>query len=346
MMKTFTTLLTTLMIVVTSFFQPSRVLADAETIFVGSAQSDVGGSCGDPDYSTYASSIDEALGAAIESISTDGDVIVICNGSYKYQGSIEWLDQTYDFSIVAEENGKVTFDGVNRYGLLAVAGDADLSIEGIRFTRANDTGAIYRPQGNLFIVSSEFVDNHKREDSGDAGFGGGAISGDAMCDYFFTIDDSIFRSNTGPTGAVSTCTVMISSSSFERNRSLGRDNGGNGGAVYTCNLAVVESSFISNYATQDGGAISACSISDLQDSRFERNTSRRSGGAIWVADPMGEPGDWTGNTFVANRARTGSSILMDCRPENERLIYSSIRRENRFQSSGSGRTVAFNHVCP
>ena len=323
---------------------PTGVAAVADTTYVGSAASVTGGSCADPDFSTLENSINFALAAAISGVDTDGDTIVICNGTYRYEASIAWIEQSNDFSIVAEDNGSVTLDGTGVYGLISVAGESELTIDGIRFTRAGDTGAIYRPQGNLRVVDSEFIANNKSEESAPFGmggsFGGGAINGDANCEYSHQIEDSVFRSNTGPTGAVSTCSLMVVRSTFINNKTKGW-----GGALYVCDLAVADSYFARNSALRDGGAINACTIFDMDDNEFERNSSRGNGGAIAVVEPMAEPGRWTGNSFLANRARLGGAIFMDCRPANGREVIASIKRSNRLQLNSGGGAVFNRDDC-
>jgi predicted outer membrane repeat protein len=316
---------------------PAPAAAVVNTIYVGSADdSSPASNCADPDFTTYESSMEVALAAAIVSVDTDGDEIVICNGTYVYEASIAWLEQENDFAIVAEKNGGVTLDGGNSYGLLAVAGDASLEIVGIRFIRASETGAIYRPWGNLFVIESEFVGNNKRDDAGFSDFGGGAINGDGGCGYFHQIERSVFRSNSGPDGAVATCDVMVAESTFVNNTSRA-----SGGALYVCGLAVIGSYFARNTAKERGGAIDACFIDDMDDSRFERNVARQNGGAVHVWDPMEEPDDWTGNSFVANRAKSGGAIFMGCRPANSRALLSHIRRNNQMHLN-SGGGVEFN----
>lgn len=321
---------------------PTGVAAAGHT-FVGSAASVTGGSCADPDFSTSESSIDVALAAAISAVDTDGDIIVICNGTYRYEASIAWIEQPNDFSIVAEDKGAVTLDGRGAYGLISVAGESWLTIDGLRFTRAGDTGAIYRPGGNLRVVDSEFIANNKSEESApfDMGgsFGGGAINGDAGCGYSHEIENSVFRSNTGPTGAVSTCSLMVVGSTFVNNKTTRW-----GGALYVCDLAVADSYFARNSALLDGGAINACEILDMDDNQFEHNSTRGFGGAIAVGDPMAEPGRWTGNSFVANRARSGGGIYMDCRPANGREVIASIKRSNRLHLNSGGGAV-FGRSC-
>lgn len=314
---------------------PTEVAAVVDTTYVGSAASVTGGSCADPDFSTLESSIDVALAAAISAVDTDGDTIVICNGTYRYEASIAWIEQANDFSIVAEDRGAVTLDGTGAYGLISVGGASLLTIEGLRFTRAGDTGAIYRPAGNLMVVDSEFIANNKSEESAPgSGFGGGAINGDAGCEYSHQIEDSVFRSNTGPTGAVSTCSLEVVGSTFVNNKTTR-----SGGALYVCDLSVADSYFAGNSALLDGGAIDACVIIDMDDNRFIHNSTPQYGGAIAVDDPMVEPGRWTGNSFVANRARSGGAIFMGCRPANGRELIASINRRNRLHGNSRGGAV-------
>lgn len=341
-MKRITLVLSVTTLLASTLSAPTGVAAAGHT-FVGSAASVTGGSCADPDFSTSESSIDLALAAAISAVDTDGDIIVICNGTYRYEESIEWIEQPNDFSIVAEDKGAVTLDGRGAHGLISVAGESWLTIDGLRFTRAGDTGAIYRPAGNLRVVDSEFIANNKSEESAPfdefGSFGGGAINGASGCGYSHQIENSVFRSNTGPTGAVSTCSLMVVGSTFVNNKTTGW-----GGALYVCDLAVADSYFAQNSALLDGGAINACTIHDMDDNEFERNSSRGNGGAIAVSQPMAEPGRWTGNSFVANRARSGGAIFMDCRPANGREVIASIKRSNRLHLNSGGGAV-FGRSC-
>jgi predicted outer membrane repeat protein len=300
--------------------------AVVDTVWVGSEPNDAGGSCADPDFSTHGNSMDLALAAAINAVDTDGDTIIICNGTYRYDSSIAEISLEYDFYIVAEEGGEVTLDGAGRFGLLSVAHpESTLLVAGIRFINASDTGAIYRPEGDLLVIESEFIRNNKVDEAGEDGFGGGAINGDLHCDDLFEVHDSIFTSNSGPTGAVSTCSVVVSGSTFTNNSSSAY-----GGALYVCDLDLTDSTFRRNTAKGDGGAVSACAIMALEGNSFERNVARGAGGAIWVSEPMSLENPWTNNTFRANRARAGGGIYFGCRPPDSRRVSASLRTENVF----------------
>jgi hypothetical protein len=301
--------------------------AVVDTVYVGTKPSDAGGSCADPDFSTDGSSMDLALAAAIYSIDTNGETIVICNGTYRYQSNIAGISLEYDLSIVAEEAGKVTLDGARQFGLLSVSyPETTLMVEGVRFINASNTGAIYRPDGDLLVFDSEFIRNNKVVGAGEEeGFGGGAINGDHDCSDQFEVYDSVFTSNSGPTGAVSTCDLVVSGSTFSNN-STSRS----GGALFVCGLELSDSTFTRNSAKEDGGAVDACGIYVLEGNTFERNVARDVGGAISVGDPMSLENPWTDNTFRANRARAGGGIYFGCRPPDSRRVSASLRTENVF----------------
>jgi hypothetical protein len=304
---------------------PMTANAVVDTVYVGSDPSDVGGSCADPDFSTDGSSMDLALAAAIYSIDTNGETIVICNGTYRYESSIAEITLEYDLSIVAEVSGKVTLDGARQFGLLSVSyPETTLMVEGIRFINASDTGAIYRPDGDLLVFESEFIRNHRAGVTEET-FGGGAINGDYNCNDTFEIFDSVFTSNSGPTGAVSTCDLFVTGSTFSNNSTSGW-----GGALYVCGLELSDSTFTRNSAKEDGGAVDACEIYVLEGNSFERNVARDVGGAISVGDPMSLENPWTDNTFRANRARAGGGIYFGCRRTDSRRVSALLRTENVF----------------
>lgn len=317
-------------VLATGLLAPMTANAVVDTVYVGSEPSEVGGSCADPDFSTDGSSMDLALAAAIYSIDEDGETIVICNGTYRYESSIAEISLEYDLSIVAEESGRVTLDGARQFGLLSVSyPETMLMVEGIRFINASDTGAIYRPDGDLLVVESEFIRNRKVDGAGVEGdFGGGAINGDLDCDDLFEVYDSVFISNSGPTGAVSTCDLVVSGSVFSSNSTSGW-----GGALYVCGLELSDSTFTRNSAQEDGGAVDACQIYVLEGNTFERNVARDVGGAIAVGAPMSLENPWTDNTFRANRARAGGGIYFDCRPADSRRVSRLLRTENVFAQS-------------
>ena len=340
MIRSLSALLSSAIVAVVTFAAPASAVAIPNTVYVGSKASGAGGSCASPDYSTAASSMDVALADAITAVNADGDTIVICNGTYRYQGSIELIVSEFDFEIVAQENGKVTLDGARQYGLISVAHEASsLTIEGINFINASDTGAIYRPDGDLIVLGSQFINNNKVDGAGEeGGFGGGAINGDHDCGDSFEIYDSVFRSNSGPTGAVSTCELSVDGSTFINNSTRG-----SGGALYVCGLVLTDSTFSRNSSSRDGGAVSACEIYELADNKFDRNVARENGGAIAVSTPMDLENPWTGNTFRANRARAGGAIS-SCKPEESRRVQASLRRANRFQGNYPAN-VEFDNIC-
>ena len=336
-MKLIAALAAVVTMVATAMAVPGTATAAVDTTYVGSAPSDAGGSCADPDFSSHESSMDVALAAAIGAVDADDDVIVVCNGNYVYGASIAEIESEYDFSIVAEDPGRVTLDGDGRYGLISVSHpDTNLSIEGIRFVRAGDTGAIYRPYGDLIVLDSLFIGNTKEFGVGlEPNFGGGAINGHFDCTGDeVVIERSVFRSNTGPTGAVSTCTVRVSDSTFVNNKLTSGPRLGYGGALYVCDLLeLTDSIFVGNQATS-GGAVSACEIYTLEGNVFRRNQAEE-GGAI-VTGGLGNAAEWSGNRFVSNRARTGGAIFIGCTPANRGSLLAAIRRKNHLGINGGG----------
>ena len=334
-MKLIAALATVVTMVATAMSMPGSATAAVDTIYVGSAPSDAGGSCADPDFSSHESSMDVALAAAIGAVDADDDVIVVCNGNYVYGASIAEIESEYDFGIVAEDSGRVTLDGDGRYGLISVSHpDTNLLIEGIRFVRAGDTGAIYRPFGDLIVLDSLFIGNTKEFGEGEEpDFGGGAINGNFACTDEVVIERSVFHSNSGPTGAVSTCTVRVSDSTFVNNRLTSGPRVGNGGALYVCFLDLTDSTFVGNEATY-GGAVSACEIYTLEGNVFRRNRAEE-GGAINTGG-VGNATEWSGNRFVSNRARRGGAIFIGCTPANRGSLLAAIRRKNQLGINGGG----------
>jgi hypothetical protein len=309
----------TSLLVVFSFATPYAARALTNTYFVGSATSAGGGSCTNPDYSTQGSSAEQAINMALEIVSNNDDVIVICDGTYRYTGNPGHFNMPFDFTIRAEHAGKVTLDGQGSFTLLFVNG-GHLTVDGLRFINAGDYGALAHPSGALTVISSEFVGNVQSSN----GFGGGAIYGDEWCYSQFVIIDSTFLRNAGPTGAVSTCSVSVSGSTF-----IGNTTSGWGGALYVCDLELTNSMFTGNTA-MNGGAVSACEVSRMESTKFTSNAASLDGGAMSVLYASSRD-ILRGNTFSRNRASGSGGAVMVCATDVRTIR--TILTSNRFKAN-------------
>jgi len=228
------------------------------------------GSCGaaGPDFSTTNVTQDldvqQAIDFALQSINEDGDTVIICNGTYGYEGDIrEYLGSDLyagTLTIEAQTSGSVTFDGDGTDRLLRVVG-ADLSVEGINFLegQSDDGGAIYVGSecgegcfgGSLDVLDAQFNGNVASDD-------GGAIYADGS----LTVNHTEFNANDANDygGAIyvdgfsyTDDQVIVADVEFDSNEAV------EGGAIWVENtqLTVLRSYFTDNYASEVGGAIYA-----------------------------------------------------------------------------------------
>lgn len=102
--------------------------AAVDTIYVGDAAHVSGGSCLDPDFSSFGG-FEPAMEAALAAIDADGDTLVICNGDYTVSSVIDY-DQAYAFTVRAETRRAVTIGGSAAF-MFGCA--PTLTVRGLRF---------------------------------------------------------------------------------------------------------------------------------------------------------------------------------------------------------------------
>jgi predicted outer membrane repeat protein len=297
---------------------PARSLAAVNTIYVGNSNdTSVTSTCADPDFSTHASdevTAQGAIGAALNAVDHDDDLIILCNGSYDYTSGIVQHNGTvgYDLiTIVAEDAGDVTLDGNDSYQLLNFI-NTDVSITGVNFEDAYSGfsgAAIYIGVGSLAVADSTFAHNSAANEGG-AIFGvnsdisidestfmhnesgeGGAISINAgVSGGDLTVTNSHFDDNSSWYGAItidgnsSHGDIDISYSVMENNHSYGAES--EGGAIYLENSLYADHVDFTNNTASWGGAIlnyaeyGVSRETVITNSNFTDNTSGLSGGAV------------------------------------------------------------------
>jgi hypothetical protein len=156
-----------------------------------------------------------------------------------------------------------------------------------------DNGSIGQLHGNLLISASNVSRNR------------GALTCETRTSV--TLMDNVFSDNTGGIADVSLRGVLTA----QGNVFSGNSRTGSGGVFSVSeHLSVTLSGnrFIDNSTEGHGGAVYiAAPVSqmiELSDNVFLRNTSGLDGGAVWLSVDA----QVTGNTFVENRGRSGSSL--------------------------------------
>ena len=320
---------------------PAAVYAVANDIYVGSNDSDEGGSCADPDFSTHVSdeaTIDVALDAALAEVDDDGDTIIICDGLYTYSADITPHDgavghDVINIEIETAEDAEVTLDGDGQYQLLAFE-DTSVSVSGIDFLDGQATGsgaAIAVLDGTLDVIDSTFTGNIADVTEGDNN--GGAI----YVDGSLTVNHSSFSANQGAYGGA----IFVDGMDLIDDQAiiadvLFDDNAADeGGAIWVTDsqLTVLRSVFTDNFADH-GGAIYVYdtdwtvtdstfgSAADNHENPLLENWADQGGdihsstGAIVDDAPV--TGTITNSKFYDSRAIgedadvDGASLYMDC----------------------------------
>ena len=242
---------------------PAAVYAVANDIYVGSNDSDEGGSCADPDFSTDVldeGSINDALDEALAAVDDDGDTIIICDGVYTYSDDITPHDGTVGHDVInieieTAEDAEVTLDGDGQYQLLAFE-DTSVSVSGIDFLDGQVTGsggAIAVLDGTLDVIDSTFTGNVAAVTEGDNN--GGAI-------YVYgslTVNHSSFSENQGAYGGAIFVDGMglIDDQAIIADVLFDDNTADEGGAIWVTDsqLTVLRSLFTDNEANDEGGAI-------------------------------------------------------------------------------------------
>jgi predicted outer membrane repeat protein len=297
------------------FGAPAAVYAEVNDIYVGSNDSDGGGSCADPDFSTDVSdagSINAALDAALAAIDDDADTVIICDGDYTYAADITLHDGTTRHDVInieAAAGADVTLDGDTDWQLLKFANMTSVSVTGIGFLDAQvDTngaaiqimggtlnivdcsfatggtatvngGAIYSAPGHVTISGSTFTGNRAGSEGG-AIFVNNAAGGDGV-----TVSDSVFTGNSEAEGAAISVNGAASSAIITVTDSEFVDNDGMYGAITIDNGSVELTNVLmdgNNNTTGEGGAVYAEENLNVTNSEFTNNSSAdATGGAIY-----------------------------------------------------------------
>ena len=320
---------------------PAAVYAVANDIYVGSNDSDEGGSCADPDFSTHVSdeaTIDVALDAALAEVDDDGDTIIICDGLYTYSADITPHDgavghDVINIEIETAEDAEVTLDGDGQYQLLAFE-DTSVSVSGIDFLDGQATGsgaAIAVLDGTLDVIDSTFTGNIADVTEGDNN--GGAI----YVDGSLTVNHSSFSANQGAYGGAIFVDGMdlIDDQAIIADVLFDDNSADEGGAIWVTDsqLTVLRSVFTDNFADY-GGAIYVYdtdwtvtdstfgSAADNHENPLLENWADQGGdihsstGAIVDDAPV--TGTITNSKFYDSRAIgedadvDGASLYMDC----------------------------------
>ena len=315
---------------------PAAVYAVANDIYVGSNDSDGGGSCADPDFSTDVSdegSINAALDASLAAVDDDGDSVIICDGDYTYAADITLHQGAVGHNVInieAAPGAEVTLDGGDLWQLLKFANMTSVSVTGIGFLDAQvdtngaaiqimggtlnivdcsfanggtatiDGGAIYSNPGHVTISGSTFTDNR-------AGDEGGAIAVQSAVDGTgVTVADSLFTGNSEAEGAAISVNGVLSAAIITVTDSEFVNNDGEYGAI-TIDGGTVELTNVvmdgNNNTSGEGGAVWAGEGLTVRHSEFTNNSSADDdGGALYNAD---------GSLEVTNSQFTNNSSWED-----------------------------------
>ena len=326
---------------------PAAVYAVANDIYVGSNDSDEGGSCADPDFSTDVSdegSINAALDASLAAVDDDGDSVIICDGDYTYAADITPHNGAIGHDVInieAAAGADVTLDGGDLWQLLKFANMTSVSVTGIGFLDAQvdtngaaiqimggtlnivdcsfanggtatiDGGAIYSNPGHVTISGSTFTDNR-------AGDEGGAIAVQSAVDGTgVTVADSLFTGNSEAEGAAISVNGVLSAAIITVTDSEFVNNDGEYGAI-TIDGGTVELTNVvmdgNNNTSGEGGAVWAGEGLTVRHSEFTNNSSADDdGGALYNADGSLEV---TNSQFTNNSSweddQGGAIAVEDC----------------------------------
>ena len=287
----------------------------ADTIYVGpgSMTTNGAGSCTTPDFSTTDAAQgfedQEAIDAALMSINSDDDTVMLCDVTYVYESDMREYDGDDLYSgtlhIEAENTGDAILDGEfdesPEYQLLDIV-DASLDVDGLTFRNgaSYEGGAIRVEDGGVNLNSTIFTGNEA------TGHHGGAIyvaGGNTEITYSeFTNNDA--DDNGGAIAVYGH--LYIANSEFTDN-----DADDDGGAIYARygDVTVVDSIFTGNTARfSDGGAILVRNEDDevpvttfsIEDSLFDDNTAEDYGGAVFSGHSVNL--DIDSSTFTDNTA--------------------------------------------
>jgi predicted outer membrane repeat protein len=229
-----------------------------------------------------------------------------------YDSEVAITDSHFEenFTVWESEEMGADFGGAAYYLWLG-----SLHVEDSTFTRnvAPDTSAgagIHLYKGSLEVDNSTFTANQ-------AGQGPAIYSWGE--DLGFEEDES----------------VVISDSTFLRNRNTWLDDGGaiaheRNGRDFT----LTGSLFRGNVGPRWGGAVETWKVdgeTTIENNVFMLNTARE-GGALWIDVRNGVEGI-RGNQFKKNRARLGGAISFECETVSARSVVRVLTRQNRFSGN-------------
>jgi predicted outer membrane repeat protein len=229
-----------------------------------------------------------------------------------YDSEVAITDSHFEenFTVWESEEMGADFGGAAYYLWLG-----SLHVEDSTFTRnvAPDTSAgagIHLYKGSLEVDNSMFTGNQ-------AGQGPAIYSWGS--DLGFEEDES----------------VVISDSTFLRNRNTWLDDGGaiaheRNGRDFT----LTGSLFRGNVGPRWGGAVETWKVdgeTTIENNVFMLNTARE-GGALWIDVRNGVEGI-RGNQFKKNRARLGGAISFECETVSARSVVRVLTRQNRFSGN-------------
>lgn len=381
-MSKFVAIATSVALIGALFFgAPAAVYAEVNDIYVGSNDSNSGGSCADPDFSTDESdegSINAALDAALAAIDDDADTVIICDGEYTYGADIPLhnVDLEDDdprhavINIAAAAGADVTLNGNDNYQLLSFEGVTSVSVTGIDFLggqvvgngaaievldgtlsvidstftanyATTDGGAIYSEPGHVTISGSDFTNNEASDE-------GGAIAVQHPVDgEGVTVTDSNFTGNFQAEGAAISVNGVASAAIIEVTDSEFVNNDGRYGAV-TIDGGTVELTNVlmdgNNNSYGGGGAVWAGAGFTATDSEFTNNSSADDdGGAIYASGHLEVSGSqFSGNASGESDEGGAEGGAIQVEDCDEVSVSGSTFRNNTAGDEGGG---AINFNC-
>ncbi|MEI6271093.1 MAG: hypothetical protein WCP38_01885, partial [Chloroflexota bacterium] len=241
-----------------------------------------GGSCSDPAFATEDSfaaytSDDQAIQAAID-LATDGDIIVICTGTYEIGATLDLGGKLLSLQGVGADLSGIGADTTVLDGMDTT--DPDVHTDGHQIITSTVQPLVLGDPTTLgdISISGMILQNGYS-------YGGGAISGATV-----TVSESSFEGNTaGDQGGaiVASSTVNISMSVFTGNYSHA------GGAITSYGSTTITGSYftlnsVSGAAdTSSGGVLNiAGGVVRISGSTFKHNTSEGPGGVLSGASEL------------------------------------------------------------
>jgi predicted outer membrane repeat protein len=330
------------------------VTVDASA-FTGNESDDLGGAI----YAAAGISVSDSAFEANSATSVDGGAIYADTGEVSVSNTDFSNNEAFNaggalYIVNADATATISGSTFNSnsadYGGAIVSYDSEVAITDSHFEEnftvwesenmaaAYGGAAYYLWFGSLHVEDSTFTRNVAPDTSAGAGI--------HLYKGSLEVDNSTFTANQagqGPAiyswgedlGFEEDESVVISDSTFLRNRNTWLDDGGaiaheRNGRDFT----LTGSLFRGNVGPRWGGAVETWKVdgeTTIENNVFMLNTARE-GGALWIDVRNGVEGI-RGNQFKKNRARLGGAISFECETVSARSVVRVLTRQNRFSGN-------------